>query len=840
MSDEIRGRLSAALGDEYEIEGPLGEGGMALVYLARDVKHDRQVAIKVLKPDLAASLGAERFLREIQITAKLQHPHILPLYDSGEADDLLYYVMPFVEGESLADMIEREKQLSIDEAIRITKEVAGALGHAHAYGLVHRDIKPDNIMMSGGHAIVADFGISKAVSDAGGTGVTSTGTSIGTPAYMSPEQAAGDPNVDGRTDIYALGCMLYEMLVGQPPFTGPNAQAIIARHTMDQVPPPSIMRQTIMPELEDVIFCAMAKTPADRFRTAQEMMDTLSAIEAGGSPKMRTTRATTRISVAVPQPAWKRAIVPVSAVVAVAAVAALGWQLFLGRSGGAPVAVGEFDPRRVAVLYFEDLSPAGDWRDVADGITEGLIARLATVQALDVVSRNGVAPYRDPAIPRDSVARALEAGSVVAGSVEPVGNDIRVTARLFDETGTDVGTRATFQLPAENVLAAQDSVAEAVSNFLRERLGEEVRTRELRSTSASGAAWRLVQRAERLRKEAEELVGEREFEAAAGALTRADSLLALAEESDPQWVEPRLSRGWIAYQRAIQLEEGRAGVPWLESAVEYADQAMQQVPNYPRALELRGTARYRLWELQATPDPDSLSRVLQGARDDLLDAVEADRSLARAYITLSYLYYALEDVPQALMAAQSGYEADAYLENANDLVERQFWASLDLEIFDRARYWCAQGAERFSDDWRFYNCQLWLMATPAANADVDRAWELKTELNETIDHPYINTQTDYLVGGVLARAGLVDSARSVFLRTRDKVSGEFDPELELLSLEAYLRTLTDEPEDLDEAIDLLKRVAAANPNHDWEESAGTWWWREIRSHPRFGELTGRR
>jgi len=247
-----------------------------------------------------------------------------------------------------------------------------------------------------------------------------------------------------------------------------------------------------------------------------------------------------------------------------------------------------------------------------------------------------------------------------------------------------------------------------------------------------------------------------------------------------------------------------------------------------------------LWVLRATTDPDSLNRVLQSAREDLVDAVEADRSLARAYITLSYLYYALEDVPQALMAAQSGYEADAYLENADNLIERQFWASLDLEIFDRARYWCAQGAERFPLSWRFFNCQLWLMATPAAEADVDRAWELKAELNAAIDNPYINTQTEYLVGGVLARAGLTDSARSVFLRTRDQVSGEFDPDLELLSLEAYLRTLTDEPEDLDDAIDLLKRIAVANPSHDWEESAGTWWWRKIRSHPRFSELTGGR
>jgi serine/threonine-protein kinase len=242
---ELIDRLTAALADSYEIQHELGAGGMATVYLARDVKHDRLVAVKVLHPDLAASLGHERFLREIQVTAKLSHPHILPLYDSGEAGGYLFYVMPFVEGESLADMIAREQQLPIPDAVRITREVAEALGHAHAYGLVHRDIKPANIMLSGGHAVVADFGIALAVTEAGGEKLTQTGTAIGTAIYMSPEQAQGLENIDGRSDIYSLGCMLYEMLVGQVPFTGPNPQAIMARHTMDAVSPPSIIRQTI-------------------------------------------------------------------------------------------------------------------------------------------------------------------------------------------------------------------------------------------------------------------------------------------------------------------------------------------------------------------------------------------------------------------------------------------------------------------------------------------------------------------------------------------------------------------------------------------------------------------
>ena len=271
-------RLASALADRYAVERELGSGGMATVYLARDVKHDRLVAIKVLHPDLAASLGAERFLREIRVTAKLSHPHILPLYDSGEADGLLYYVMPFVEGESLGSKLEREKQLSIKETVQITREVAEALAHAHSYGLVHRDIKPDNIMMSGGHAIVADFGIATAVSEAGGEKLTQTGMAIGTPAYMSPEQALGEP-VDARSDVYSLGCMLYEMLIGQIPFTGATPQQIIARHSMDHIPQPSIMRDTIPEELEEIVFRSMAKLPADRYRTAFEMAEALAEVD---------------------------------------------------------------------------------------------------------------------------------------------------------------------------------------------------------------------------------------------------------------------------------------------------------------------------------------------------------------------------------------------------------------------------------------------------------------------------------------------------------------------------------------------------------------------------------
>ncbi|HTL04917.1 MAG TPA: protein kinase, partial [Gemmatimonadales bacterium] len=261
-------RLAPALADRYRIEGELGAGGMATVYLARDLRHDRKVALKVLRPELAAVIGVERFLHEIKTVANLQHPHILPLHDSGEADGLVYYVMPFVEGESLRDRMVREQQLPIDDAVRIAREVADALDYAHRHHVVHRDIKPENILLHDGRAQVADFGIALAASNASGTRMTETGMSLGTPHYMAPEQAMGERLITPKADIYALGCVLYEMLVGEPPFNGPTAQAIIARVMTEEPRPLVTQRHTVTPELEAVVRKALEKTPADRFASA--------------------------------------------------------------------------------------------------------------------------------------------------------------------------------------------------------------------------------------------------------------------------------------------------------------------------------------------------------------------------------------------------------------------------------------------------------------------------------------------------------------------------------------------------------------------------------------------
>jgi serine/threonine-protein kinase len=272
----IPGQLAATLADRYRLERELGQGGMATVYLAHDVRHDRKVALKVLRPELSAILGAARFLAEIKTTANLQHPHILSLFDSGEADGLVFYVMPYVEGESLRVRLTREKQLPVDEAVRIAREVADALDYAHRHGVIHRDIKPENILLHDGRALVADFGIALAAARSdGGTRMTETGMSLGTPHYMSPEQAMGEREITAKSDVYALGCVLYEMLTGEPPFTGPTAQAIIARVMTEEPRSLTLQRKTIPPHVEGAVLTALSKLPADRFATAAQFAEAL-------------------------------------------------------------------------------------------------------------------------------------------------------------------------------------------------------------------------------------------------------------------------------------------------------------------------------------------------------------------------------------------------------------------------------------------------------------------------------------------------------------------------------------------------------------------------------------
>jgi serine/threonine-protein kinase len=852
-SDPIEFRLRIALREHYDVQRKLGEGGMALVYLARDLKHDRLVALKVLKPDLAASIGAGRFLKEIRHTAKLSHPHILPLYDSGEADHILYYVMPFVEGESLSDYMRREKQLSMHEAVQITREVAEALAYAHSYGLIHRDIKPDNILLSGGHAIVADFGISKALSEASGDQLTQTGTSVGTPAYMSPEQAMGNVDLDGRSDVYSLGCVFYQMLVGDIPFTGPTPQAIMARHAMDHITPPHIMRDTIPEDLEAIIYMAMAKTPADRFRTAHEFAEALRAFEAGRVTAAQRISLVQRASLAqrvpgmptpttpVPSvgvfrlPVWRRAAVPTVAATVLVLGGLATWMLLRGdrgRGGG----VETLDPRRIAVLYFEDLSRNDSLAFLGDGLAEALIARLSGVPQLVVLSRDAVAAYRAADVPRDSIGRALGAGSLVIGSVEPAGARIRVTVRLVDGfSGSDIETR-TFELPSANLLAVRDSAAEVVSGFLRNRLGEAILLRERRRGTSVVEAWALVQRAERDRKIGGEL-RRRDPDTAAERLADADSLLALAEQADPRWAEAPVLRGWIAYEQSLLAREPHAAAERLEAAIGHADRALTMESQNSGALHVRGRTRYRLWTLDVTPDPRERATLLDAARADLETATNLDPALADAWYVLSNLYYDKKDNVAAALAAERAYEADAFLRYQNNNLYQLFQTHYDLEQFPNAQRWCDEGGRRFPAERRFVMCQLMMLITPWAKPDPAKAWTLAQRADSLAgetDRELARRAARMFVAGALGRAGLADSARTVLMASR--AGQELDPEQELAVREAVIRVLLG---DHDEAVSLLKRYVVANPTHTFDLSRDLhWWWRPLRDYPGFRAVAG--
>ncbi len=349
--------LKAALQGRYEIERELGHGGMATVYLANDIRHHRQVAVKVLRPDLAAALGPERFLREIRIAANLTHPHILPLHDSGEAEGFLYYVMPYIKGQTLRDRIDKEGELPIAEAVRIIRQVTDALAFAHSQGVVHRDIKPDNVMLTGGHAIVADFGVAKAVSEATGRDkLTTAGVALGTPAYMSPEQATADPHVDHRADIYAVGAMAYEVLAGRTPFTGATPQSVLAAHVTEQPDPVSKHRDQVSGELEAVIMKCLAKKPADRWQSADEMLPYL---DASATPSGGLTPAGTRPVRAVSGPRKLFSPMVLAGVVVLVVVAVFGSRLLQP----APLTITVTNERQITSdlgLEFEpSLSPDG-------------------------------------------------------------------------------------------------------------------------------------------------------------------------------------------------------------------------------------------------------------------------------------------------------------------------------------------------------------------------------------------------------------------------------------------------------------------------------------------------
>ncbi len=657
--DLLRGKSVGA----YELMREIGHGGMATVFLARDRRHDRQVAVKILHPELAAALGPERFLREIRLTAQLQHPHILPLHDSGEADGFLFYVMPYVEGESLRHRLMREPQLPLDEALTIAREVADALSYAHSRDVVHRDIKPENILLASGHALVADFGIARAITAAGGERLTHTGLTIGTPGYMSPEQASGSSHLDGRSDQYSLACVLYEMLAGEPPYTGPTAQAIVAKQLTEPLPHIRTVR-TVPETVEAALTKALAKVAADRFPT---MSGFTAALENPTAPARRwPVRATIGASLAL--------LLLVAAVIVGVNFSELRTRLFQRGGAAAGLAAVPASPakarRSVAVLGLKNLSRRPDQAWLSTALSEMLTTELAAGEQLRTIPGEDVAQMKiNLSLPdadsygRETLARirrSLGTDDVVLGSYVPLGRgQIRLDLRLQD---TEAGE--TLEAVSQKGTEAQlDDLVNRAGAVLRQKLG----AGELTATASAAVRASLPSNPEASRLYAGGLAKLRVFDPL-GARVLLEK--AVAADSNNALAHSALATAWLAlptvrgsgYDSMAQHEAKRAfdlsahlsreGRLWVEGR--YRETTHQ----WSKAVEIYRT----LWGFF----PDNLDYGLrlaavqtQGGRGrDALGIIEALRTLPppqrddpRVDVAEAQAAYAVGDSRRALAAA---------------------------------------------------------------------------------------------------------------------------------------------------------------------------------------------
>ena len=815
-------RLHTALADRYQLERKLGEGGMATVYLARDLRHERQVALKVLRPELAGSLGPQRFLGEIRVVANLQHPHILPLFDSGSANGFLYYVMPFVEGESLRQRLLREPRLPLAEALRIAREAADALAYAHEHGVVHCDVKPENILLQKDHVLVADYGIARAAKL--GELTSRSAPVFGTPQYMSPEQALGGSEIDGRSDVYSLACVLYEMIAGAPPFEGRSVTTIVARHSLEQIPSLAQLDRSVPEKVQAAVTRALAKSPAERFQMSQ-FAATLAQLESD------INRA----------PARRSRLLLIGLALAGLGIATFSVIRQTGRGGvqsGARAAA--FDPRHIAVLYFQQRTPNDSLAYLADGLTEQLIHQLSRVATLQVISQNGVGPYRHTNVAPDSIARALKVGTLVQGIVAQSGDRLRLSVALIDgETGAELGS-TTIERPHQEIFALQDDLTQEVAIFLRQRLGDEVQKKmAITRAETHPRAWHLVQQAGELTRDIDGLLVAGDTSVAAVQLNKADSLLAAAQKEEPKWSRPSVARGRIAYSRLslVGTFDRRYTERWTAVGLSHADRAVRVNPDDPEALELRGTLRYRRWLFNLAQSPAEAARLLTGAQADLEAAVALDPTAANAWAALSHLRMNQSQPALAKVAATRAYQADPYLASAKSTVWRLFQTSLDLEDAGESTRWCEEGQRRFPEYYRFAECQLWLYALKGNTLELNRLPQLYrnyVELSPLTSRGFNQHYGEMIVAIALARAGLRDSADAVARRARADTT--IDETRELAQLEAIMRTLLGQH---DQALHQLSLYLSANPQlREGMARDRTWWFRDLRNDPRYGDLVG--
>ncbi|MDQ6633785.1 MAG: serine/threonine-protein kinase, partial [Gemmatimonadota bacterium] len=711
----------------------------------------------------------------------------------------------------------------------------------------HRDIKPENILLEAGHAVVADFGIARAASSVGdGPALTKTGMSLGTPAYMSPEQALADKSLDGRSDQYSLACVTYEMLTGEPPFTSASVQGLMAKHLATPVPEITTVRPSVTDEVQDVVLRALEKVPADRFPSIAAYAAALTAADAsdgmstsrltGGKGKRSTRGARSMRAIQKERQGSDRALRrSIAVALGTMLLFAGGWASWQWKRSHVVTSSGNVDAKRVAVLYFQDLSPDKHLAFLADGLTEGLIDRLRDVQSLDVVSRDGVVPFRHKDLAADSVARVLKVGTVVTGTVEPEGSGVKIGVRLLDgATGAEY-KRASFTVPEAAVLNARDSLAEETSRMLRVWSGEEVQLREQREQAHDAKAWSLFQLAERHRKDGEERA-DADSAAAKRAFDTADSLLVLAETRDSSWTQPSVLRARIALKRAKLSTSSPATIQWIEAGIRDADRALKADARSADALELRGTLRYERYIRNLAANPADEKALLHDAEADLLRATEINPGQANAWNVLSALDYRKPDVELANIHARRALEADAYLAAADEVLWRLFATSYDVGNHDGAVKWCAEGHRRFPAAARFSLCRLYIGLMKEQKPDVADAWRA---VREVVEHtppakrPLAQRVASMLAAAPLVYSGQADSARRVL--TAARADRSVDPDDALKTPEALIRVRLGERA---EAVRLIKAFLSEHPQHRAGYSRNTWWYKDLENDPEYKALIG--
>lgn len=838
---DARERLSQALDGRYRLEEEIGRGGMAVVYRARDLRHARDVAFKVLLPQIAAAVGPDRFLREIELAAGLTHPSILPVFDSGQVDEFLYFVMPFVDGETLGDRLARQEQIPLGEALRIVSEVADGLDYAHREGVVHRDVKPGNVLLTGDRAWIADFGVALPIGPEAAEHLTSTGLAIGTPAYMSPEQAAGQRSIDGRSDVYGLGCVLYEILAGTHPFEGPTPQSILVRRLSEDPAPIRSVRKEIPPSVERALARAMARDPDDRYQTAADFRDALSPAaglgDSLGSVGRRITHRTR--SLFLPHPV----AVPIVAMLAVGALAAAAWWFGPGRpAAGGPGTVGDTEgippSVSVAVLLPRTPAPDEDLSGYGEALASELIHRLGTIDGIETRSVRAVLPYQTTFASPDSIGRALGVDYLVESTLLGSADSLRFSLSLVEASTGNVLDESRHDAARGQVLALVDSVTSEVAFSLRQQLGREFRVRELQAQTDDAEAWLLVREAETERRRAVDaaaLGGENRVRALA-LLDRSDSLLTFAESLDPQWAEPHLQRGWNRVERALaEGEEARVFGPedadQLTAAVNASGQALARDSSSARAMALRGSVIHALADLES--DDDLREEMDMEAAAWLERAIAAEPGQVEALVELAnHARFHEGNSQRALNLLTRAYDADRWLVDADRLISAIAELSTDVEDYETAWDRAQEGRRRWPDNVEFPALALITLASDGS--DIEAAWAM----GDTILDLYAIDRTDPVrslieaqVASVIARAGLTDSALAVLQRAETTARGA---ELEYLvaydlahswlvygdtarSLDWLEINLADEPEK--------RAMRATEP-----------WFRPLHDHPRFEEL----